>query len=109
MLQVEANSLVERQYCQNMKINLSPAWELDFEGSGGRWKGFWTPSWRQDGPSWSQDGAMLANLAPRCAQEGELGAYLARFWEHLVDFFCILGAIFPKWAKTKKTTTVHHF
>ena len=69
----------------------------------------WGASWRQDGPSWSPDGAMLANLAPRCAQEGELGAYLARFWVHLVDFFCILGAIFPKWAKTKKTTTVHHF
>ena len=52
---------------------------------------------------------MLANLAPRCAQVGELGAYLARFWEHLGDFFCILGAILPKWAKTKKTTRVHHF
>ena len=62
----------------------------------------WGASWRQDGPSWSQDGAMLANLAPRCAQDGELGAYLARFWEHLGDFFCILGAILSKWAKTKK-------
>ena len=51
---------------------------------------------------------MLANLAPRCAQDGELGAYLARFWQHLGDFFCILGAIFPKLAKTKKTTTVEH-
>ena len=61
------------------------------------------------GASWRQDGAKLANLAPRCAQEGELVLYLARFWVHLVDFFCILGAIFPKWAKTKKTTTVHHF
>ena len=68
----------------------------------------WGASWRQDGPSWSPDGARLANLAPRCAREGELGAYLARLWVHLVDFFCILGAIFPKWAKTKKTTMVHH-
>ena len=52
---------------------------------------------------------MLANLAPRCAQAGELGAYLARFWEHLGDFVCILGAILLKWAKTKKTTILHQF
>ena len=34
----------------------------------------WSPSWRQDRPSWSQDGAKLPNLAPRCAQDGQLGA-----------------------------------
>ena len=36
-------------------------------------------------------------------------ANLAHFWEHLGDLFWILGAILPKIAKTKKTTTVHHF
>ena len=69
----------------------------------------WGASWHQDGPSWSQDDAMLANLAPRCAQAGELGGYLARSWEHLGDFFCILGAILPQWAKTKKTMIVNYF
>ena len=54
------------------------------------------------GPRSGEYGAELANLAPRCAQAGELGGYLARFWEHLGDFFCILGAVLPKWAKTKK-------
>jgi hypothetical protein len=34
----------------------------------------WSPSWRQDRPSWSQDGAKLPNLAPRCAQNGQLEA-----------------------------------
>ena len=68
--------------------------------SGVHFDACWGTSWRQDGPSWCQDGAMLANLAPKCAQEGELEAYLARFLEHLGDFLCILGAIFPKWAKT---------
>ena len=34
----------------------------------------WNPSWRQDRTSWSQDGAKLPNLAPRCAQDGQLGA-----------------------------------
>ena len=53
----------------------------------------WGASWRQDGPSRSQDGAMLSNFC----QYGELAAYLA----HLGDFFGFLGAIFPKWAKTK--------
>ena len=33
----------------------------------------WNPSWRQDRTSWSQDGAKLPNLAPRCAQDGQLG------------------------------------
>ena len=44
----------------------------------------------------------MANLEAKIAN-------LAHFWEHLGDFFCILGAILPKMAKTKKTTTVHHF
>ena len=30
-------------------------------------------------------------------------------WRDLGDFFWILGAIWPKLAKTTKTTTVHHF
>ena len=34
----------------------------------------WNPSWRQDRTSWSQDGAKLPNLAPRCVQDGHLGA-----------------------------------
>ena len=37
----------------------------------------WGASWRQDEQSWAQDGAMLANLAPRCAQADKLGGYLA--------------------------------
>ena len=129
------------------------------------------------GAKMGQDGAKLANLAPRCAQDGQLGgqdgqlgallgvswrpfldlgrdlakngenqknddstallkvfwdagvalegyvgqdlpkmanleakmANLAHLWEHLGDFFCILGAILLKMTKTKKTTTVHHF
>ena len=36
-------------------------------------------------------------------------ANLAHFWEHLGDLFWILGAILPKIAKTKKTTTVQRF
>ena len=36
-------------------------------------------------------------------------ANLAHIWEHLGDFFWILGAILSKIAKIKKTTTVHHF
>ena len=73
----------------------------------------WSTSWRQDGPSWGQDGAKLANLAPRCGQDGAYGAQdgqLARaFGRILATFFWILGAILPKRAKTRKTTTVHHF
>ena len=55
----------------------------DFGGSGARpakniekrtfQAASWRPSGRQDAPSWSQDGAKLANLAPRCAQDGQLG------------------------------------
>ena len=62
----------------------------------------WDASWRQDGPSWSQDGAMLANLAPRCAQEGELGAYLARFWCILLTFFVSWARSFQNGRKPKK-------
>ena len=61
----------------------------------------WGASWRQDGPSWSPDGAMLANLAPRCAQEGELGAYLARFWMHLGVFFVSWSRSFQNGRKPK--------
>ena len=53
-------------------------------------------------PTWRQDGAKMANLEAKMAN-------LAHIWEHLDDFFWILGAILPKMAKTKKTTTVHHF
>ena len=64
------------------------------------------------GAKMGQDGAKLANLAPRCAQDGQLGgkiANLAHFLEHLGDLCWILGAILPKMAKTKKTTIVEHF
>ena len=44
----------------------------------------------------------MANLEPKIGN-------LARFWAHLGDLSRILGAIFPKLAKTKKTTIVHHF
>ena len=58
----------------------------------------WEASWASFGglvgrilqPSWRQDGAKLANLVPRCAQDGLLGpemGNLACFWEHLGDFF----------------------
>ena len=53
-------------------------------------------------PTWRQDVPKMANLEPKMAN-------LAHFWEHLGDLFWILGAILPKMAKTKKTTTVHHF
>ena len=53
-------------------------------------------------PTWRQDVPKMANLEPKMAN-------LAHFWEHLGDFFCILGAILPKIAKTEKTTTVEHF
>ena len=56
------------------------------------------PSW----PTWRQDGAKMANLEAKMAN-------LAHIWEHLGDFFWILGAILSKIPKTKKTTTVHHF
>ena len=56
------------------------------------------PSW----PTWRQDVPKMANLEAKMAN-------LAHFWEHLDDFFWILGAILPKMAKTKKTTIVHHF
>ena len=56
------------------------------------------PSW----PTWRQDGAKMANLEAKMAN-------LAHIWEHLGDFFWILGAILSKIAKIKKTTTVHHF
>ena len=64
----------------------------------------WT-SWRQGGPSCGQDGAKLANLAPRCAQDGQLGALLGASWR----------LFFGSWARscqklrTSKTTTVQHF
>ena len=45
---------------------------------------------------------MLANLAPRCAQEGELGPYLARFWVHLVDVFLHLGLDLSKMGENQK-------
>ena len=75
--------------------------------------GLWGPSWRQDGPRcdleriWGsiwmaigahlgakmgQDGAKLANLAPRCAQDGQLGsqdgqlgALLGASWRPVLD------------------------
>ena len=50
-------------------------------------------------PRWGQDGAKLNLRWATCAH----------FWEDLGDFFWILGAILPKLAKTRKTTTVHHF
>ena len=56
------------------------------------------PSW----PTWRQDVPKIANLEAKMAN-------LAHFWEHLGDFFWILGAILPKPAKTKKMTTVQHF
>ena len=49
------------------------------------------PSW----PTWRQDVPKMANL------EGKM-PNLAHFWEHLGDFFCILGAILLKMTKTKK-------
>ena len=56
------------------------------------------PSW----PTWRQDVPKMANLEAKMAN-------LAHFWEHLGDLCWILGAILPKMAKTKKTTTVQHF
>ena len=56
------------------------------------------PSW----PTWRQDVAKMANLGGKIAN-------LAHFLEYLGDLCWILGAILPKMAKTKKTTTVHHF
>ena len=53
-------------------------------------------------PTWRQDVPKMANLEAKMAN-------LAHLWEHLGDFFCILGAILLKMTKTKKTTTVHHF
>ena len=57
---------------------------IDFGGSGARpakyiekyrfQEASWRPSRRQDRPSWSQDGAKLLNVAPRCAQDGQLGS-----------------------------------
>ena len=49
-----------------------------------------------------QDVPKMANLEAKMAN-------LAHFWEHLGDLFWILGAILPKIAKTKKTTTLQHF
>ena len=47
--------------------------------------GYWSASWRQDG-------AKLANLAPRCAQDGQLGgqdgqlgALLGAYWRPVLD------------------------
>ena len=56
------------------------------------------PSW----PTWRQVVPKMANLEAKMAN-------LAHFWKHLGDLFWILGAILPTMAKTKKTTTVHHF
>ena len=53
-------------------------------------------------PTWRQDVRKMANLEAKMAN-------LAHFWEHLGDLCWILGAILPKMAKTKKTTTVEHF
>ena len=53
-------------------------------------------------PSWSQDGAILDNLARRCAQKGELGAYLARFWMHLGVFFVSWSRSLQNGRKPKK-------
>ena len=61
------------------------------------------------GAKMGQDGAKLANLAPKMANLGAKMANLTHFWEHLGDLFWILGAILPKMAKTRKTTTVDHF
>ena len=56
------------------------------------------PSW----PTGRQDVPKIVNLGGKIAN-------LAHFLEHLGDLCWILGAILPKMAKTKKTTTVHHF
>ena len=56
------------------------------------------PSWL----TWRQDVPKMANLEAKMAN-------LAHFWEHLGDLFWILGAILPKMAKPRKTTTVEHF
>ena len=56
------------------------------------------PSW----PTRRQDVPEIANLEAKMAN-------LAHFWQHLGDFFWILGAILLKMTKTEKTTTVHHF
>ena len=53
-------------------------------------------------PTSRQDVAKMAHMDSRCAS-------CERFWEDLGDLFWILGAILPKLAKTRKTTTVHHF
>ena len=52
--------------------------------------------------TWYQDVPKMANLEAKMAN-------LAHFWEHLGDFFWILGAILPKIAKTTKTMIVQHF
>ena len=69
----------------------------------------WGASWRQvaakmalSWPTWRQDVPKMPNLKPKMGN-------LARFREHLGDFFWILGAILPKTVKTTKTTTVQHF
>ena len=64
------------------------------------------------GASWRQGGAKLANLAPRCAQDGQLGgqdcqlgALFGASWRPLLD----LGRDLAKNGENQKTTTVHHF
>ena len=60
--------------------------------------------------------AIGAHLGAKMGQVGQLGAKMANleakmanlthFWEYLGDLFWILGAILPKMATAKKTTTV---
>ena len=64
------------------------------------------------GASWRQDGAKLANLAPRCAQDGQLGgqdcqlgALFGASWRPLLD----LGRDLAKNCENQKTTTVQRF
>ena len=53
-------------------------------------------------PTGRQDVSKMANLEPKIGN-------LELFWEHLGDFFGILGAILPKLMKTSKARRVEHF
>ena len=60
------------------------------------------PRWAKLAASCAQNVLNMSNLEPKMGN-------LARFWEHLGDFFGILEAILSKPAKTRKTTRVEHF
>ena len=84
------------QGCQNGAKNgakVSPRWVLDAH-VGVKMALRWATR-RLLGASWPHLGAKMANLA--------------RFWQHLGDVFLNFGGDLAKLAKTKKTTTVHHF